>query len=66
MRARANLSSEVAGLVDGLRKSRQDVGVQLDKLKTAGDEAWSRSRSAVETAFNEVAAAYEAVRRRLK
>jgi len=64
--ARAGVSSEVSELLDVLRKSHAEARAQIDKLTASGDAAWERSRAAVEGAFDEVSAAYEAVRRRLR
>jgi len=65
-RAKASTAADVGELLTRLRARRGEARERLDEIKKASDEVWERTRSAFEDAIEEMSAAYEAVRRRMR
>lgn len=64
--AKASTAADVGELLTRLRAHRNEARGRLDEIKKASDEVWERTRSAFEEAIEEMSAAYEAVRRRMR
>lgn len=65
-RSRAIAEEEAKKLLARLRQRRDEADTQLEKLKETSDEAWSRTKSIMDNTLEEISAAYEALRKRMK
>lgn len=58
-KAGADARGEYYKLIESLQKKQNEIGVKLQELKTASDEAWGELRVGAEKAWSEVKTAFD-------